>query len=116
MHELPLVKEILDIALRHAEANGVSRIVSINLKIGALCDAEDQWLQRYFSLASRGTKAADASLILSRESAKAKCGACGKEFALTGDSTEKVCCPLCGRRECSLVAGTDYFIESMEAI
>ena len=36
MHELPVTKSILDIVLRHAAANEVTRIATIDLSIGAL--------------------------------------------------------------------------------
>lgn len=38
MHELPVIKSILDICLRYAKANEVSKIISIELKIGELSD------------------------------------------------------------------------------
>ena len=48
MHELQVTESILDIVLRHAEANQVNKILSIQLKVGELSDLEDEWIQRYF--------------------------------------------------------------------
>jgi hydrogenase nickel incorporation protein HypA/HybF len=116
VHELPLVTNILELSLRYAEANGVSRIISIKLRVGALCDAKDEWLRRYFMLTSRGTKAEGAVLELSTDPAIARCGACGKEFELSINPPQRPACPSCGGAECAVVSGFDYFIESMEAI
>jgi hydrogenase nickel incorporation protein HypA/HybF len=116
VHELPLIADILEKVLAHAEANGVSRVVSVRLKIGALCDAKEYWLNRYFTLAARGTPAEGASLALAFEPAKVLCAGCGREFELARDPRGPISCPSCGSGDCSLVAGTDYFIESMEAI
>ena len=43
MHELQVTRRILDIALRHADGQQVSRIAVIHLRIGAPSDLEDIW-------------------------------------------------------------------------
>ena len=43
MHELPVTESILQIVLRHAEAQGVEKVHAIDLSIGALSDLE-AWL------------------------------------------------------------------------
>ncbi|MCK5339904.1 MAG: hydrogenase maturation nickel metallochaperone HypA, partial [Desulfobulbaceae bacterium] len=44
MHELQVTERILDIVLRHAQANGANKIISIQLKIGELSDLENEWV------------------------------------------------------------------------
>jgi hydrogenase nickel incorporation protein HypA/HybF len=56
MHELQVTKRILDIALEHAEGHQVRRIAVIHLRIGALSDLEDEWLQRYFDYPACGKR------------------------------------------------------------
>ncbi len=38
MHELAEVKSVHEIVLKHARAAGASRVLSVNLEIGALSD------------------------------------------------------------------------------
>ena len=73
MHELQVTKRILDIALGHAEGHQVRRIAVIHLRIGALSDLEDGWLQRYFDYLSRGTLADGARLAIERMPIVVRC-------------------------------------------
>lgn len=68
MHELPIITRVLDLALEAAPEG--SLIVRVNLRVGALCDAEPLWLERYFRTAARGTRAENASLIVQRDRAR----------------------------------------------
>ena len=115
MHELPVTKSILGIVLRHAEAQGVSRVLTIDLSIGALSDLEAEWLQKYYDHLSKGTPAEGAKLRVHRSPLTFRCDPCSNEFTAAREDLETVCCPLCGSREASIVSGTGYTVESMEA-
>jgi hydrogenase nickel incorporation protein HypA/HybF len=115
MHELPVTKSILGIVLRHAEAQEVSRVVAIDLAIGALSDLEAEWLQSYFDHLSKGTPAQGAELRVHRSPLTFLCGPCSREFTSNREELDTACCPLCGSRESSIVGGTGYTVESMEA-
>lgn len=115
MHELPVTKSILSIVLRHAVANEVDKILAIDLSIGALSDLEAEWLQRYFDHLSRGTAAEGATLRVHRSPLSFSCGPCAVEFSATREELEAARCPKCESRDVSLVSGTGYTVESMEA-
>jgi hydrogenase nickel incorporation protein HypA/HybF len=115
MHELPVTRSILAIVLRHAEANGVKRIVTIHLSIGALSDLEAEWLQTYFDHLSRGTAAEGARLQVRRSPLTFRCEPCTREFTATREELAAARCPRCGTRNVSIVSGTGYTVESMEA-
>ena len=53
MHELYVTKSIHRIALKHALQNNVTKVLSVNLEIGALSDMQNEWLQKYFDRLSR---------------------------------------------------------------
>jgi hydrogenase nickel incorporation protein HypA/HybF len=114
MHELPVTKSILDIVLRHAEANGVEKVAAIDLSIGALSDLEPEWLQSYFDHLSRGTPAHGAQLRVRRSPLTFLCRTCSTEFAATREQLDGATCPGCGSRDASIVSGTGYTVESME--
>ncbi len=115
MHELPVTRSILAIVLRHAEAQGVTRVLAIHLMVGALSDLEPAWLQTYFHHLSKGTPAEGAKLLVGRSPLIFFCEPCSAEYHATREELESANCPRCGSREASLVSGTGYRVESMEA-
>jgi hydrogenase nickel incorporation protein HypA/HybF len=115
MHELPVTKSILGIVLRHAAANEVGRISAIDLRIGALSDLEPEWLQSYFDHISRGTPAEGARLRVCRSLLTFRCASCSAEFDTAREDLDRVVCPVCGSGDASVVAGTGYAVEAMEA-
>jgi len=115
VHELPVTRSILGIVLRHAEAQGVQRVLAIHLAIGALSDLEAEWLQRYFDSLSKGTVAEGAELRIHRSPLTFRCEPCDGEYTATREELETAACPLCGSRDAALVGGTGYTVESMEA-
>jgi len=115
MHELPVTKSILGIVLKHAETNGVKRVLTIHLSIGALSDLEAEWIQKYFDHLSRGTPADGAKLRVSRSPLTFLCEPCSRTFYAAREGLEEAACPDCSSRDLSLISGTGYTVESMEA-
>jgi hydrogenase nickel incorporation protein HypA/HybF len=115
MHELSVTKSILGIVLRHAEAQDVTKVLTIDLTIGALSDLEAEWLQSYFDHLSRGTPAEGAKLRVRRSPLTFFCEPCSREYTTTREELETANCPRCGSREASVVSGANHTVESMEA-
>lgn len=116
MHELQITERILDIVLKHADTNDVSRVVRVHLRIGALSDLEDEWIQHYFDYLSRGTVAENAQLAIKRTGALLSCQACGCSFEVTREELGSAKCPECGDTDLELTAGREYLIENMEVV
>jgi hydrogenase nickel incorporation protein HypA/HybF len=116
MHELQVTKRILDIALGHAEGHQVRRIAVIHLRIGALSDLEDEWLQRYFTYLSRGTLADTARLAIERMPIVVRCSGCSKSFEVEKSALDAAACPGCGESRCELVSGREYVVANMEVV
>lgn len=116
MHELPIVRNLLKIALDRAAAAGADRIVALDLRVGALCDGDARWIERYFTLAAKGTIAAGAALRIEREPLSAECAACGRRFEPAIKGRKKIRCPGCGSEDCSFLGGSDYRLEKMEVL
>ncbi len=116
MHELPITKRILDIVLHHAAGQNVRRIVRVHLRVGALSDLEDHWIQHYFNYLSRGTLAEHAELAITRTPLTVRCRSCTRTLEITRDDLGRANCPDCGDTGCELVAGREYFIENMEVL
>lgn len=115
MHELPVTKSILEIVLRHAAANEVEHISVIDLTVGALSELEPEWLQSYFDHISKGTVAEGARLRVGRSPLTFRCASCAREFDSAREDLDRIACPRCGSGDASVVGGTGYAVEAMEA-
>ncbi|HNY64039.1 MAG TPA: hydrogenase maturation nickel metallochaperone HypA [Deltaproteobacteria bacterium] len=115
MHELPVVQGILDIVLRHAVKNHVTKIHAINLAVGGLSDLQDEWIQRYFDYISAGTLAEGAKVRIERVPVVFRCKACTESFQVEVGEMKDITCPSCGAKDFTLVSGREYYIRDMEA-
>ncbi len=116
MHELPVTEKILEIALRHARESKVTKIHSLTLSVGGLCDLEDKWLQHYFDYLSKDTAAEKAILKIKKVPISLRCGQCGTFFETTRKQLEQQNCPHCKINQgFTVVSGREYSLEEMEA-
>ncbi len=116
MHELQVTERILDIVVKHAEANAVQKVLSIQLKVGELSDLENEWIQRYFDYLSKGTIAENAKLKIERIPVVMQCDECSHSFQVDIKQVKEIQCPECGNKKCSLISGREYYIKDMEAM
>jgi hydrogenase nickel incorporation protein HypA/HybF len=115
MHELPITNSIFQIVLKHARANNVEKVISVNLEIGALSDLQDEWIQRYFDRLSRGTVVEGAKLKTNRVPAVFRCNCCQERFGVRSLLEEDLSCRQCNSRDVTLISGREYRVQSMEA-
>ena len=116
MHELQVTHSILDVVLKHAQANGATKVVSIQLKIGELSDLENEWIQRYFNHISEGTIAENATIKIERTPVVMKCDDCAHSFEVNIRKIKDIQCPECTHKKCLLISGSEYHIKNMEII
>lgn len=114
MHELPITEAILKIVLKHAAKNNAGRVVKVRLKVGRLCDLEEQWIQNYFSYLSRNTVAEGARIEIERVPAVFNCRSCKKEYEVKDGRPLDVTCAHCGSTEVEIVSGREYLVSEME--
>lgn len=111
MHELAicqsLMDQVQDIAL---ERNALS-VTSIVVGMGPLSGVEAQLLKNAYTVASAGTVAEDAELIIENLPIRVKCGQCGCE---SDASPNKLVCKQCGDWRTTLVSGDELMLMSVE--
>jgi len=112
VHELGLTQSILEIALEHAAKNGAERILKVKVVAGDLAGVIDESLQFYFEYLTRDTLADGAGLVIEHVPAVIKCGACG----VTGRVTQQqvFTCPQCDALAVELIAGREFYVDSIE--
>ena len=111
MHELAVTEEILRVALEHAERAQATRITDIHLVIGALSTIVDDSVQFYFDFLSPDTIAAGAKLHFTRIPARLRCRQCGHEFE---PQERDYHCPQCKTLGGEVVAGKEFYLDSMQ--
>lgn len=111
MHELAVTESILEIASRHAQQAGSVRVTDIYLVIGQLSSIVDDSVQFYWDTISADTICQGARLHFNRITARMHCQDCGGEFEIT---SQLMLCPNCGGHRLTIVAGEEFYMDSIE--
>ena len=111
IHELAVTQSVLQVAVEYAERASARRITRINLVVGALAGIVDDSVQFYFDFVSQGTPAEGAQLTFERVPARFRCRACGQEFEFQDDNWT---CPACQALGGEMVAGREFYMDSIE--
>lgn len=115
MHELPIIQDVLNVVLKHAEAHKARKVVKVRLRIGELRDIVDEWMQRMFDLISRKSIAEGATLMIERIPVTFRCG-CGQTFSVNIRERLSKKCPHCGDENVTLSTGREFEILAIEVL
>ena len=111
MHEMAITQSILDIAVAVSAEHGNVKVEKIRIKMGEYSGVVPSLIQEYYNIASRGTTAENAELIIERVPVTVLCRACGYSGEI---DKRKVKCPVCGGRDLKLLTGREFYVESLE--
>ena len=111
MHELSVTESILEIAVRHARTAQATRITDLYLVIGQLSSIVDDSVQFYWELLSRNSLAEGSQLHFRRIPTELLCQSCGHRYPPARDD---FACPACGGMSIKVVAGEEFYLESIE--
>ncbi len=110
MHELSVTESLLEIALRHGQGVNARRITDLYLVIGQLSSIIDDSVQFYWDFVAKGSLAEGAALHFRRIPAEFLCTECQKRYA---PGEEDFACPCCGSQRVQVVAGDEFYLESI---
>lgn len=113
MHELGIMKNVLEVALEYSEMNCVKKIQAINLSVGALSDIVPQYAQMFFELIAKDTVAENAKINIEKIPAKIRCRSCGTETEMDINHLINEC-DKCGSKSIELISGREFRVNSME--
>ncbi|MBZ5639911.1 MAG: hydrogenase maturation nickel metallochaperone HypA [Acidobacteriia bacterium] len=111
MHELSIATGLVETAVRSAVANGASRVLRVNVRIGSLSGVEPEALSFCFPIAARETVCEGAELHLDMIPAAGTCPKCGARSEVRD---LLVPCPGCGEWPLSVEGGREMQLESLE--
>ncbi len=111
MHEMAVTEDILRIVTEHATRAGAHHVTDIHLVIGDMSSFVNDSIQFYFDLISPETVAQGATLHFHRQAVRFRCRQCGHEFSPTKLDW---CCPKCQSLGGEVIAGKEFYVESIE--
>ena len=112
MHELAITENILEITLRHANNAQAKRVTDLYLVIGELSTVVDDSVQFYWDIISENTIASGSRLHFKRVPTELECLNCGNRYE---PGKEDFACPNCRSEQIKVVAGEEFYLDSLEA-
>jgi len=111
MHELAICQSLMDQVEQIASERGAQSVIRIVVGMGPLSGVEEQLLKNAYPIASAGTIAENAELIVENLPIKVRCNQCGSESEATPN---KLTCRQCGDWRTTLISGDELMLMSVE--
>lgn len=111
MHELSLLQGLLDLLVKSAAENEITRVSLVRLVVGERYGALPEVLEFAFEALSRGTLCEGAVLEIEISPAVSLCRQCGREFAA---AAYPFLCPDCGAGGAEPVRGRELYLDYYE--
>lgn len=111
MHEVSIVRSVIDIAESEARKLGASNIRKIKLKVGEFRGVVKEALEFSFAALKKDTLAAEAELEVETVRLGVECGDCGPVDCPLNDFN--LLCPHCGAL-LTIVAGREMQVEYID--
>lgn len=111
MHELSVCQSMLGQVNRIAREHHADSVTKITLRVGPLSGVEPALLKQAFPLASAGTIAEGASLVIEAQSIRVECQTCGEQSEATAN---KLTCALCGDYQTRVISGDEMLLANLE--
>lgn len=110
MHELTITESLLEIALRHADKAGATKITDLYLVIGQLSSVVDDSVQFYWDIIAKGTQAEGASLHFKRIPTELICLNCDNQYKPVEN---QMACPRCESISIKILSGEEFYLEAI---
>ena len=111
MHELAICQALMNQVESIAAERNASSVVSIVVGMGPLSGVEAQLLKHAYPVASAGTVAEGAELVIENLPVRVKCTQCGRESNVLPN---KLVCQDCGDWRTTLISGDELMLMSVE--
>ena len=111
MHELSICNSLVIQVEQIAAQNHAGRVARIELEIGPLSGVEPDLLRRAYPLATAGTIAADAELVIDIPDVVVYCTQCESESSVAAN---RLLCSHCGDYRTQIVSGEELILKRLE--
>jgi len=119
MHEMSIAQSILEVVQHYVEQNGgvkeakAPRVRSVRLRVGEMAGVVPDSLRFCFEVASQGTTAQGAELLIDEIPVRCRCSKCSKEFAV---ERFLFLCPTCGAADVELISGNELDVVELDLL
>ncbi len=113
MHELSICQALISQVEAIAREQAAQRVALIRLGIGPLSGVEAQLLEQAYPIASAGSVADGAELVIERLPLRVSCEHCGQT---THALPNRLVCAACGDWHTRLVSGDELQLTSLELV
>ena len=110
MHELALTEGILSIVSSEQKKNAFTRVLEIDLRIGEYSGVIPGCIEEFFPLASEGTPAEGAKLVMETVTAKFECLDCDFHGPIEKHTAN---CPKCSSTAIRMTAGREFYVNNL---
>lgn len=115
MHELPIVKSVLEAALRYAKQQNAQHIHKVVLTVGKMHDLVPEWVDKFYRFAAKGTIAEGGYIEIESLPVICRCKNCKENYILhLHGPEESMGCPVCGSHEADKLSGDEFLIKEIE--
>lgn len=111
MHELAICQSLMDQVESIAAERNARSVISIVVGMGPLSGVEAELLKNAYPIASAGTVAEHAELIIEHLPVRVRCTQCGTE---SDALPNKLICKQCGDWRTTLMSGDEMMLMSVE--
>ena len=111
MHELSICQALLTQVENLAQENDAVSVAAIHLQVGPLSGVEIPLLENAWPLASTGSIAATAELLIECSPIRVRCESCGAE---SDASMNRLLCGVCGDYHTKLISGDELLLAQIE--
>ena len=110
MRQLQIIQSVLAKALGNTRESG-KHVKSLNFALGEISELDRNLIQKLWSELSQGSPAEQAQLHFRSVTAEVQCMACFEKYHPTSG---KIHCPYCGSYGAKVLAGEEFYLESLE--
>jgi hydrogenase nickel incorporation protein HypA/HybF len=110
MHELSIVKNIIEIVAMEAIKSGSDRVTEVQLEIGQLSGVEFESLEFALKNLTRGTVIESAEIYIDKPEGIARCRNCSNEFAIKNFIGS---CNICSSFDLDIIKGRELRVKSI---
>ena len=111
MHELAICQALINQVESIAAERNAGSVSLIVVGMGPLSGVEEQLLKNAYPIASAGTVAENAKLVIENLPIKVRCNECGTESIALPN---KLTCKQCGNWQTQLISGDELMLMSVE--
>lgn len=111
MHEMSIAEALLKIVEENAAKHNSRKVISINIKAGAMRGIVPDTLDLCFEIIARGTIAENARLNVEEIPLRISCKNC---FHVFTPMDFIMICPKCGMTETEIISGMELYVQDIE--